>query len=76
MLPAMTHRLLLAAGLILVLPAPVRAQFYDLDGAYRCLTVPDSACAQELRDHGAYGIEGQFFQNEEFIYGGSALTEA
>jgi hypothetical protein len=23
----------------------------------------------ELRDHGAYGIEAQFFQNEEFLWG-------
>jgi TPR repeat protein len=27
-----------------------RAQFYDLDGAYRCLTTPDAACEKELRD--------------------------
>jgi TPR repeat protein len=26
------------------------AQFYDLDGAYRCLETPDAACAEGLRD--------------------------
>jgi TPR repeat protein len=26
------------------------AQFYDLDGVYRCLTVPDAACEERLRD--------------------------
>jgi TPR repeat protein len=50
MLSAMKHRLLLAAGLVLALFAPARAQFYDLDGAYHCLTLPDAACEQELRD--------------------------
>jgi hypothetical protein len=50
MMSTMKHRLLLAAGLVLVLTAPVRAQFYDLDGAYRCLTAPDPSCEQELRD--------------------------
>jgi hypothetical protein len=25
-------------------PAPAQAQFYDLDGAYRCLTTPNDAC--------------------------------
>jgi TPR repeat protein len=46
----MKRRLFLAAGLVLLLPVPVRAQFYDLDGAYRCLTTPDPACEQESRD--------------------------
>jgi TPR repeat protein len=50
MLSAMKHRLLLAAGLVLALFVPARAQFYDLDGAYHCLTLPDAACEQELRD--------------------------
>jgi TPR repeat protein len=50
MLSAMKHRLLLAAGLLLALFVPARAQFYDLDGAYHCLTLPDAACGQELRD--------------------------
>ena len=26
------------------------AQFYDLDGAYRCLTAPDADCEKNLRD--------------------------
>jgi TPR repeat protein len=50
MLPAMMHRLLFATGLILALAPPAGAQFYDLDGAYRCLTAPDAACEKELRD--------------------------
>jgi TPR repeat protein len=50
MMSAMKHRLLLAAGLVLLLATPARAQFYDLDGAYRCLTAPDPACEKELRD--------------------------
>ena len=29
-----------------LLPLAARAQFYDLDGAYRCLTSNDPACAQ------------------------------
>jgi TPR repeat protein len=34
---------LLAAAVLM--PAGARAQFYDLDGAYRCVTAPDAACA-------------------------------
>jgi TPR repeat protein len=37
------------AGLLLA-ALPARAQFYDLDGKYRCLTASDAACAKELRD--------------------------
>jgi TPR repeat protein len=33
-----------ALGLVLLSGAPARAQFYDLDGAYHCLTAPDAAC--------------------------------
>jgi TPR repeat protein len=29
-----------------LLPAAARAQFYDLDGAYRCLTSKDQSCVQ------------------------------
>ncbi len=41
--------LLLLAGLLLG-STEARAQFYDLDGAYRCLTAPDAACEQDQRD--------------------------
>jgi hypothetical protein len=37
---------LLAASLTQV----ASAQFYDLDGAYRCLEAPDAACEEGLRD--------------------------
>lgn len=33
-----------------MLPTAALAQFYDLDGAYRCLTTPSAACEQELRE--------------------------
>lgn len=39
--------LIALAGLV---PAVARAQFYDLDGTYRCLTVPDAACTKEFKD--------------------------
>jgi len=44
-----------AMGVLLILGvaalcAPARAQFYDLDGAYRCLKTPDPACEKELKD--------------------------
>jgi len=32
------------------LAGPARAQFYDLDGAYRCLKTPDADCEKNLRD--------------------------
>lgn len=35
---------------LLLTPAVARAQFYDLDGAYRCLTKPDAACQQAERE--------------------------
>ncbi|HZB92291.1 MAG TPA: hypothetical protein VE397_12660 [Stellaceae bacterium] len=40
---------LLSAALAL-LPAAAFAQFYDLDGAYRCLTTPNAACEKELKE--------------------------
>lgn len=43
------HRIWLVA-LALVGPAVARAQFYDLDGSYRCLTVPDAACTKQFED--------------------------
>jgi TPR repeat protein len=30
--------------------SPAPAQFYDLDGAYRCLKSPDPACEKDLKD--------------------------
>ncbi|HMK67645.1 MAG TPA: hypothetical protein VK433_03775 [Stellaceae bacterium] len=47
----MAHRialLLFAATVAFVLPA--HAQFYDLDGAYRCLKAPDPECEKNLRN--------------------------
>lgn len=41
---------LLSAALVSLLPSAALAQFYDLDGAYRCLTTPDAACEKDLRD--------------------------
>ena len=35
---------------LLLLPSAALAQFYDLDGAYHCLTTPDAGCEKELRD--------------------------
>ena len=35
---------------IAALGQPARAQFYDLDGAYRCLKTPDPACEKNLKD--------------------------
>lgn len=34
----------------MLLPPAALAQFYDLDGAYRCLTTPDAACEKNLAD--------------------------
>jgi TPR repeat protein len=48
MLSAM--RLALFALVLLALPLPALGQFYDLDGAYRCITAPDEACQKNLRD--------------------------
>jgi len=40
---------LIALGMTL-LPWPALAQFYDLDGAYHCVTTPDAACEKDLKD--------------------------
>jgi TPR repeat protein len=50
MMRRMKHVLLLLLGSMLLMPRPAAAQFYDLDGAYRCLTTPDAACERDLRD--------------------------
>ena len=50
MMASMKHASLLCAGLALLLPSPAAAQFYDLDGTYRCVTAPSDACAKNLRD--------------------------
>jgi TPR repeat protein len=46
-----SFRWLLGAAALLLMPAAASAQFYDLDGVYRCLTVPDAACEEALREH-------------------------
>ncbi|HVM81839.1 MAG TPA: hypothetical protein VMU06_22655 [Stellaceae bacterium] len=47
----MVHRwALLMLACVVALAAPARAQFYDLDGAYRCLKTPDPECEKNLRD--------------------------
>ena len=33
-----------------MLPSAAPAQFYDLDGAYHCLTTPNAGCEKDLRD--------------------------
>lgn len=43
---------LLVVGMA-ALGSPARAQFYDIDGAYRCLKTPDPACEKELQDRPA-----------------------
>ena len=35
-------------AVFLLVPGLARAQFYDLDGAYRCVTAPDAGCAGRL----------------------------
>jgi TPR repeat protein len=37
------------AGLLVLTGPPARAQFYDLDGAYHCVTQSDPACAAEAK---------------------------
>ncbi|HUK59388.1 MAG TPA: hypothetical protein VLV50_09175 [Stellaceae bacterium] len=44
------RRLILAAGLATLAAFPARAQFYDLDGAYHCVTSPDDACTKAETD--------------------------
>ena len=50
-MPAMMRGIcvLLVLG-VAALNSPARAQFYDLDGAYRCLKTPDPACEKNLQD--------------------------
>jgi TPR repeat protein len=35
---------------VTLLPSAAAAQFYDLDGAYRCLTTPSAGCEKDLKD--------------------------
>jgi TPR repeat protein len=49
MMRAMKHGPWLLLALLALLPSMALAQFYDLDGAYRCLTAPDAACENDLR---------------------------
>jgi hypothetical protein len=37
------------AGFLVSTGTPARAQFYDLDGAYRCVTKADPACSAEAK---------------------------
>jgi hypothetical protein len=37
-------------AIVLLVPPAASAQFYDVDGVYRCLTAPDAACQERLRD--------------------------
>lgn len=40
----------LAIAALVVASQPARAQFYDLDGAYRCLKSPDPDCEKAMAD--------------------------
>jgi TPR repeat protein len=50
MMAGMKHGRWFLSALLALLPSAALAQFYDLDGAYHCLTTPDSACEKDLRD--------------------------
>jgi TPR repeat protein len=51
MIGAMRQRLAQAIALLVLGAAvPAWGQFYDLDGAYRCLRSPDAQCQQDLQD--------------------------
>ena len=50
-MPGMTRAMgVLLMLSVVVLASPACAQFYDLDGAYRCLKTPDPACEKDLKD--------------------------
>ena len=44
----MLRRLGWTIGCLCLLPGAAHAQFYDLDGAYHCVTAPDAACTTRL----------------------------
>jgi TPR repeat protein len=46
----MIRRAVILALAVLAPAAVARAQFYDVDGAYHCLTKPDAACTKALGD--------------------------
>jgi hypothetical protein len=52
MMRDMRRRLLrlLPLAAVLLWPAAAAAQFYDLDGVYRCLKASDAACEEGLRE--------------------------
>ena len=50
MMAGMKHGRWFLLALLALLPSTALAQFYDLDGAYHCLTTPDTACEKDLRD--------------------------
>ncbi|HZT52206.1 MAG TPA: SEL1-like repeat protein [Stellaceae bacterium] len=49
-------RILVIAGTLLVVPLAARAQFYDVDGAYHCVTAPDADCNQRLQSPAAPAV--------------------
>jgi len=49
---------LAAAVGLFIAAAPAQAQFYDLDGAYRCLKSPDPDCEKGLTDRPANAAAG------------------
>ena len=49
-MPGMSRCRAALAAIVALLPLAAQAQFYDLDGAYRCLEAPDAACQEGLRD--------------------------
>jgi hypothetical protein len=46
----MGYRIASVLTLAVLAPAAAQAQFYDMDGAYRCVTKPDAACTKGLGD--------------------------
>ncbi len=53
---AAMRSLILAAGFVALAAYPARAQFYDLDGTYHCVTAPDDACAKTESDTPAQAL--------------------
>jgi len=52
----MHHRLAACtAALLLAATTSARAQFYDLDGAFRCLRTPDAQCESDLANRPTQG---------------------
>jgi len=47
---AMKHGAWFLSAVLALVPTAALAQFYDLDGAYRCLTAPSAACEKDLSE--------------------------